>query len=49
MPFSTPDNGGFLLAAYAVAAVIYLGYAVSLWKRASAAEREAGKRGSGEA
>lgn len=47
MPFETPQNGGFLLAAYVVAAVIYLAYAASLWIRARHALREAGKRGSG--
>lgn len=26
----TPDNGGFAIAAYALAAVVYLGYALSL-------------------
>jgi len=49
MPFETPQNGGFLTAAYTVAAVIYLAYAVSLWVRASRAMREAGQRGSGAA
>jgi hypothetical protein len=48
MPFETPQNGGFLLAAYVVAAVIYLAYATSLWVRSRGAIREAGKRGSGE-
>lgn len=47
MPFETPQNGGFLVAAYVVAAVIYLTYAVTLWGRAQAALREAGKRNSG--
>jgi len=47
MPFETPQNGGFLVAAYVVAAVIYVVYAVSLWVRASAAVRQAGQRGSG--
>jgi hypothetical protein len=49
MPFETPQNGGFLVAAYVVTAVIYLTYAVTLWSRAQVALREAGKRGSGEA
>lgn len=49
MPFETPQNGGFLVAAYVVAAVIYLAYAVSLWARSSQALREAGKRGRGDA
>ncbi len=48
MPFETPQNGGFLLAAYVVAAVIYLGYATTLWARAARALREAEKRGGGE-
>ena len=30
----TPENGGYMTAAYTVAAVIYLAYAVSLWVRA---------------
>jgi hypothetical protein len=49
MPFETPQNGGFLVAAYVVAGVIYLGYAVSLWARAQKAIGAAGKRGCGEA
>lgn len=43
MPFETPQNGGFLVAAYVVAAVIYLGYTLSLWTRANAALRKAEK------
>ena len=49
MPFETPQNGGFLVAAYVVAAVIYLVYAATLWSRASRAMREARQRGSGAA
>jgi hypothetical protein len=49
MPFETPQNGEFLVAAYVVAAVIYVAYAASLWARTSHALREAGKRGSGDA
>jgi type VI protein secretion system component VasF len=45
MPFETPQNGGFLLAAYVVAAVIYLGYTLSLWVRTRRALREAGQGG----
>jgi hypothetical protein len=26
----TPDNGGFAIAAYTLAAIVYLGYALSL-------------------
>lgn len=29
-----PDNGSYAIAAYLVAAVIILGYAASLWRRA---------------
>ena len=47
MPFETPQNGGFLVAAYVVAAVIYVAYAASLWARTSRALREAGQRGRG--
>lgn len=28
-----PDNGGFMIAAYVVTAVVLAGYAVSLWRR----------------
>lgn len=49
MPFETPQNGGFLVAAYVVAAVIYVSYALSLWVRARRALRAAAReRGSGE-
>lgn len=33
-PDLTPQNGGYMVAAYVVAAVVYLGYALSLWIRA---------------
>lgn len=49
MPFETPQNGGFLAAAYVVAAGIYLTYAASLWIRARRALRQAGQGGSGTA
>jgi hypothetical protein len=44
-----PDNGGYMVAAYTVAAVIYLGYAASLWRRGrrmmgGQAERRTGGR-----
>ncbi len=29
----TPQNGGYLLAAYTIAPVILVGYLVSLWTR----------------
>jgi hypothetical protein len=33
MPDAVPQNGGFMVAAYVVAAVILLGYAVTLYRR----------------
>ncbi len=32
-----PENGGYMTAAYVVAAAIYLGYALRLWARAARA------------
>ena len=29
-----PQNGGYMIAAYVIAGVIYLGYASWLWRRA---------------
>jgi hypothetical protein len=49
MPFETPQNQSYLVAAYVVAAVIYLGYAVSLWRRSRKALTEAGRRVGGSA
>ena len=49
MPFETPQNQGFLVAAYVVAALIYLAYAVSLWRRSRKALTDAGRRVSGSA
>jgi cytochrome oxidase assembly protein ShyY1 len=34
-----PDNGGYMVAAYAITAVILVGYAVALWRRARRAVR----------
>lgn len=34
-----PDNGGYMVAGYLVATIIYLSYAVSLFVRARRAER----------
>ncbi len=34
-----PDNGGYMVAAYAITAVILVGYAVALWRRARRAMR----------
>ncbi|HJP57591.1 MAG TPA: hypothetical protein VJ847_11265 [Gemmatimonadales bacterium] len=33
MPPEPPANGGYMTAAYIVAAVIYLGYSFLLWRR----------------
>jgi hypothetical protein len=32
-----PQNGGYMIAAYVVAALIYLGYTMSLWVRSGKA------------
>jgi hypothetical protein len=42
-----PDNGGYMVAAYAVTAVILVGYAVVLWQRArkAVAEGAEGRKG----
>ena len=34
MPQSVPQNGGYLVAAYVIVAVILVGYALSLYLRA---------------
>ena len=34
MPPETPENAGYMLAAYVVAPVILAGYLASLWRRA---------------
>ncbi len=33
MPAETPENAGYMIAAYVVAPVILVGYLVSLWGR----------------
>lgn len=35
----TPQNGGYMMAAYVVAAVIYVTYGLALWLRARKAVR----------
>jgi len=35
-----PDNEGYMVAAYVVTAVILVGYAVGLWRRARKAVRQ---------
>jgi hypothetical protein len=37
MPPEPPSNAPYLIAAYLVATIILLGYAVSLWRRAQKA------------
>lgn len=39
-PDATPQNGGYMIAAYIVTAVIYSLYTISLWVRARNALRE---------
>jgi hypothetical protein len=34
-----PQNGGYMIAAYVCAGVIYLGYSLTLWLRARRAVR----------
>jgi hypothetical protein len=34
-----PENGGYMIAAYVVTAVILVGYAVGMWRRARRAVR----------
>jgi hypothetical protein len=36
----TPENGGYMVAAYIVAGVIYLTYSFTLWLRARRAVRQ---------
>jgi hypothetical protein len=38
MPPEIPQNGGYAIAAYVVAGVIYLGYALSLLRKAARIE-----------
>ncbi len=35
-----PDNGGYMIAAYVVTAVILVGYVLLLWRRADRSGRE---------
>jgi hypothetical protein len=39
MPVDPSANAGFMWAAYAVTAVIVVGYALALWRRARALRR----------
>jgi hypothetical protein len=40
-----PDNAGYMVAAYVVTAVILVGYAVGLWRRARKAIRASHESG----
>ncbi len=40
MPAETPLNGGYMTAAYIVAAAIYAGYTLRLWLRTARALRD---------
>ena len=40
-----PENNGYMIAAYILTAVILVGYAIALWRRASGAVRRV-ERGS---
>ena len=44
-PVETPQNGGYMVAAYIVAGTIYLLYTLTLWARARAAVRAAAAPG----
>ena len=39
MNLATPDNGAFMIAGYAVAGIVYLGYTLLLVRRARALNR----------
>ncbi len=39
-PSATPQNGGYMVAAYIITAVIYTVYTISLWVRARNALRD---------
>jgi hypothetical protein len=40
MPAETPQNAGYMIAAYVVAPVILVGYLASLWRRVRRSLRE---------
>jgi hypothetical protein len=48
MPAETPDNVGYMIAAYAVAPVILVGYLGSLWRRVKRAGGQAVGRSDGQ-
>jgi hypothetical protein len=45
----TPENAGYMIAAYVVAPVILVGYLASLWGRVRRTVRQAGGRSGGQA
>lgn len=45
MPPEPPSNGGYMIAAYVVAAVILIGYWVMLWRKAKGLFEESKHRG----
>jgi hypothetical protein len=47
MPAETPENAGYMIAAYVVAPVILVGYLGSLWGRVRKAVRRAGGQAGG--
>jgi len=48
MPAETPENAGYMIAAYVVAPVILVGYLASLWGRVKrAVGRSGGRTGGG--
>ena len=44
MPAETPENVGYMIAAYVVAPVILVGYLVMLWRRVRRARPESARR-----
>jgi hypothetical protein len=49
MPAETPENAGYMIAAYVVAPVILVGYLGSLWGRVRKAVRRSGGQAGGRA
>jgi hypothetical protein len=49
MSAETPENAGYMIAAYVVAPVILVGYLASLWRRVKRTIGRAGGRSDGQA
>jgi hypothetical protein len=47
MPAETPENAGYMIAAYVVAPVILVGYLAALWGRVRRAVRRSGGQADG--